>query len=134
MFINLTVENQGTYTEIFNVTAYANTTIIDTLVNITLTGGNSTIGTFTWNTSGFAKGNYTISAVADTVIGETDMLDNNRTDGWVIVAMIGDITGPEGVPDGECDIRDIALVAKAYGADLVTDPAQQQACQTENAT
>ena len=73
MFINLTVENQGTYTEIFNVTAYANTTIIDTLVNITLTGGNSTIGTFTWNTSGFAKGNYTISAYAWPVEGETDL-------------------------------------------------------------
>jgi len=28
----------------------------------------------------------------------------------------GDITGPYGYPDGKCDIRDVALVAKAYGS------------------
>jgi len=28
----------------------------------------------------------------------------------------GDITGPNGLPDGKCDIRDVALVAKAYGS------------------
>jgi len=37
--------------------------------------------------------------------------------------MTGDITGPEGIPDGECDMRDVGLASRAYGADLVTNPA-----------
>jgi hypothetical protein len=32
------------------------------------------------------------------------------------VFLRGDITGPNGVPDGKCDIRDVALVAKAFGS------------------
>lgn len=28
----------------------------------------------------------------------------------------GDITGPDGYPDGKCDIRDVARVAQAYGS------------------
>ncbi len=36
--------------------------------------------------------------------------------------MIGDLTGPNGNPDGVCDIRDVGLVAQAFGANLVTDP------------
>jgi len=83
--INITVENQGIYVETFNVTAYANTTIITTLTDVTLTSGNSKTITFTWNTTGFAKGSYTMSAVADTVPEETDTADNNYTDGTVTI-------------------------------------------------
>jgi hypothetical protein len=71
--------------------------------------------TFIWNTTGFAKGNYTIWAYATPVPGETDTSDNNFTDGWVIVAMVGDITGPNGWADGQVDIRDVALVSRLYG-------------------
>lgn len=80
-----------------------------------MTGGTRTTATFTWNTTGFAKGNYTISGYATPVLGETDTTDNNRTDGWVIVAMVGDITGPEGVPDKKVDMRDVSLVASNFG-------------------
>jgi len=110
--INVTVENQGDYTETFNVTAYANTTTIETK-EVTLTSGNSTTITFTWNTTGFAKGNYTISAYAWHVLGETDTTDNNYTDGWVMVAMVGDVNG-----DAKVDMIDIWLVARAYGRNL----------------
>jgi len=34
---------------------------------------------------------------------------------WAIVAMVGDVTGPNGWPDGKCDIRDVAAVAKLFG-------------------
>jgi hypothetical protein len=71
----------------------------------------------TWNTTGCPKGNYTISAYAWPVPNETDTGDNNLADSWVIVAMIGDITGPTGWPDGACDIRDVAAVSRLYGAD-----------------
>ena len=125
--INATIQNQGNYTETFNMTAYANTTIIATLTNITLTSGTSTILTFLWNTSGVSKGNYTINAYAWPVLGETDTSDNNFTDGWVIVAMVGDITGPDGWPDGKVDIRDIALVANKFGA-VYPDPRYDANC------
>jgi parallel beta-helix repeat protein len=109
--INTTLQNQGHYTETFNVTTYANETIIATLTDITLSSGNSTTITFTWNTTGFAKGNYTISAVADIVPDETDTADNTLTDGWVLVTIIGDVNG-----DCKIDGKDIALIIKVYGS------------------
>jgi len=112
--INVTVQNLGTSTENFNVTVSANTTAIQTRA-INLTGGNTTTITFKWNTTGFAKGNYTISAYAWPVPGEIETGDNTYVDGWVIVAMVGDVTGPAGLPDGKVDIRDIAAIAKLFG-------------------
>jgi hypothetical protein len=115
MSINVTVADPGIFAETFNVTAYANTTDIATFTNITLTSGSSTTITFTWNTTGFATGNYTLSAYAWPVPGETHTADNTFADCWVIVAMVGDITGPSGWPDGDCDIRDVSAVARLFG-------------------
>ncbi len=83
--INVTATNQGTSSETFNLTVYANSTIIDTLTNLTLTSGDFTTITSIWNTTGFTKGNYTISAVADTVPDETDTADNTFINGKVKV-------------------------------------------------
>jgi len=46
---------------------------------VTLASGNSTTITFTWNTTGFALGNYTITAYAGPVPGEADTIDNTLT-------------------------------------------------------
>jgi hypothetical protein len=54
--INVAVANQGSYTETFNVTVYADTTAIATQT-ATLAIGNSTTITFTCNTIGFDYGN-----------------------------------------------------------------------------
>jgi ABC-type transport system substrate-binding protein len=111
MNIKVTAENQGNYfEETFNVTLYAYTTISEP-IEVTLTSGNFATVTFTWNTTGFAKGIYTISAVADTVPGETDTTDNTLTDGWVLVTIVGDVNG-----DCKVDGKDIALIIKAYGS------------------
>jgi len=115
LHINVTVTNQGCYTQTFKTTTYSNTTIIETKT-ATLENGASTTIAFTWDTSGFVKGNYTISAYAWPVPGETDTTDNTLTDGWIIVAMIGDLTGPEGYPEGKCDMRDVYVVARAFGS------------------
>jgi len=108
--INVTVENQGDYTETFNVTAYANATSIKSQT-VTLTSGNSTTVTLGWNTAGFVKGNYTIWAYAWPVEGETDTEDNTLTDGWAYVGLIGDVNA-----DGIVDIEDIYLISLAYGS------------------
>jgi len=112
--MDVSILNKGNFTETFNVTVYANSTSI-TSQTITLTSGNSTTLMCTWNTSGFAYGNHTIKAVADTVPVETDTGDNNLTGGWVIVSLVGDITGPDGWPDGDVDIRDVSAVARLFG-------------------
>lgn len=108
MKINVTVENQGDTTQTWNVTTYANTTLIETK-EITLPSGNSTTITFTWNTTGFAKGNYTINAYSWPVPGETDISDNNFTDGWVVVTIPGDFNG-----DYYVEIFDIVKICIAY--------------------
>jgi outer membrane protein assembly factor BamB/PKD repeat protein len=108
--INVTVANQGEFTETFNVKVYANTTVISQ-TEVTLTSGNSTTITFTWNTIGFAKGNYTISAFAWPVLGETRTADNTFMDGWVKISIYCDVNG-----DGIVDISDILDTALAFGS------------------
>jgi len=105
--INVTVQNNGNYTETLNLEIYANTTLIHTQALI-LTSGNSTTVTFTWNTTGVAKGNYTIMAEATQLPEETDTLDNTRIDGWVFVTVPGDING-----DRFVNVLDYVLVKKA---------------------
>jgi hypothetical protein len=119
--INVTAANQGDYTESFNVTVYANTTTVGTLfTNITLSSGNSTILLFTWNTTGFAKGNYTISAYAWQVQNETDTIDNNCTGGSVQITKVGDLGSRVGtsnvffVCDGVVTGADLQLFRQCF--------------------
>jgi hypothetical protein len=111
MRINVTVENQGDQTETFNVTVYTNTTAIETQTVNSIPNGTSTILTFTWNTTGFAKGNYTISAYAWPVPGETDISNNTLTDGWVVVTIPGDVDG-----DFDVDIYDVVKITGIYAS------------------
>lgn len=117
--INVTVVNQGDFTESFNVTVFYNATAI-TLPNgknhttITLTSGNSTTITITWNTTGIAKGNYTISAYAEPVPDETDTTDNIAfADKEVCVAIPGDVDG-----DKEVTILDVVKITGIYASKL----------------
>ena len=108
--VNVTVTNQGAYSEIFDITTYANTTIIDTLADVTLTSGDSTTIIIIWNTTDFAKGNYIISASATLVTGELDTFDNTHTDGAVFVTIAGDIDGDQYVGSA-----DAGVLNGAYG-------------------
>jgi len=107
--------NHGLDDEVSTVTVYANTTIIATL-KVTLTNRNFTTTSFTWNTMGVAKGNYTIMVKTSPVPDESDTLDNTFIDGWITVAIVGDINA-----DGIVDISDIYLIALAFGA-MPPDP------------
>jgi hypothetical protein len=125
--ITVTVANPGGYGETFNVTAYANTTVIAKIVNITLFSGQLVVQNIVWNTTGFPYGSYTLKAVADTVPGETNTDNNNFTDGLVVVAGLGDLTGGTNnaldfVPDGRVDIVDVAVVAKFFGQKVPPAP------------
>ena len=79
---------------------------------VDLAGGDSAALMFTWNTTGVAYGNYTMTAVADPVANETNTADNNCTCNIPVhVGVPGDISGPTlGVYDGKCDMRDVSYL------------------------
>jgi hypothetical protein len=113
MNITVTVENQGDFPETFNVTVFYDKTAI-TLPNgknhttTTLTSGNSTTLTLTWNTADIAKDNYIITAYSEPVPDEAYTADNTFTDGFVIVSCLGDLNG-----DYIVDGQDYQLVKNA---------------------
>jgi outer membrane protein assembly factor BamB len=108
--VKVTASDPGSFTENFNVTVYANTTYVASQ-NVTLSSGSSTTLAFTWNTSGFAYGNYNLDAYAWPVPGENNTANNSCMGGNVIVTVPGDVNG-----DGRVDLKDIVLVAQAYGS------------------
>ncbi len=75
-----------------------------------------------------------MKAEADIVLGEVDTADNMYIDGWVIISMLGDITGPDGWPDGKCDMRDVGMVARGFGAKHVSNKADPKYCEYWHAT
>lgn len=109
--INVTVANEGTFTESFNCTIYANGTAIANVTVISLAGLTEAEYTVTWITTGWTYGNYTLSANATTVGGETEISDNSLTESWIIVTLPGDVEG-----DGDVDIFDIVKIAGSYGS------------------
>jgi len=116
--INVTVADEGSYNETFNVTAYVNATSIASQ-SVTLSSGTSTTITFNWNTTGFAKGNYTISAYASPVPDENYTADNNCTGDSVLITKVGDLGSGKPVPqffqcDGVVDSQDIPLFLQCY--------------------
>jgi parallel beta-helix repeat protein len=108
--INVTVTNQGSYTQTFNVTAYANQTKIETRT-ISVAGQSSETLTFTWNTAGITKALYTLNATADQIPGEIDTLDNIHKNGNIKVTIAGDVNG-----DAIVNVHDLFLIGEAYGS------------------
>jgi hypothetical protein len=108
--INVTLANQGDYTETFNVIVYANTTAIASQ-SLSLSSGSSTSIIFSYNTTGLSKGTYTIWATASIVQNEIDVYDNTYTDGLIAVSVVGDING-----DFKVDIEDLVRVIKYFGS------------------
>lgn len=83
MIINVTVENHGDNNEAFNMTIYGNTIIFATFRGLTLPAHDSMTISVALDTAWFVQGNYTISAYAWPVPGETDVADNTLIDGTV---------------------------------------------------
>jgi len=108
--INVTIKNQGKYTETFNLTVYANKTMIG-IRAVTLPDGNSTVITFTWNTEGFAKGLYIIEAIADVVPGETETADNTYIDSIIKIVLAGDINA-----DNMVNYLDAIILGAAFSS------------------
>jgi hypothetical protein len=112
--LNMTSTNQGSYTDSFNINLSINSTEIARQGNITLLSGAFTISTLVWNTTGFARGNYTLTVYAEPVTGELDLANNNITVS-IRVGIPGDISGVRvGSPDGTVNMRDIAYLVLLF--------------------
>jgi len=110
ILINVAVSNQALNYETFYLTINANTTALKAQ-KITLAGVKSTTLTFTWNNTGFTKGNYTITAEATTVPNEIDVNNNILVaDGCVCVSIAGDLDC-----DRDVDLYDAVKLLVRYG-------------------
>jgi outer membrane protein assembly factor BamB len=96
--------------ETLNVTVYANATSMASQ-NVTLSTGSFMRVTFTWNTSGFPFGNYTIRAYAWLVPDQTNSAENSLPSGIFYVGIPGDING-----DGTVDIYDATILSSAFNS------------------
>ncbi len=74
--INVTVANQGTETETFDITVYYDNVIIETKSVTNLPSGASKTLTINWETTNVDPETYTIAAVASTITGEIDTTNN----------------------------------------------------------
>jgi len=83
--VTVATENQGEFSETFDVSVYYDSTLIGTQTDVTLSAGDNTTLTFTWDTTGVAGGTYTIKAEASVVSGEIDTGDNRFINGKVTV-------------------------------------------------
>jgi parallel beta-helix repeat protein len=92
--VYITVINYGEIVEAISFEIYANETLIGNGQISYLTPMNQTNITFRWNTTGFAKGNYTIWAYAWPAEGETYIADNTlEADKEVCITIPGDVDG-----------------------------------------
>ena len=85
--INVTAENLGEIEETFDVTVSYDSTEIETKTVTDLAPDGSETLEFSWDTKDVAEGNYTITAVASELSGETDTADNTYTNVFVTVTV-----------------------------------------------
>ena len=111
--VTVVVADDGEYAETFNITCYAGDKALGTRQVDNLHATCPLTLTFTWNTLGFAKGNYTLSAYAWPVPGETDTADNNFIYGLVLVTIMGDIDG-----NGNVNVLDAIDLSNSFGKSI----------------
>ena len=109
--ITVTAKNEGTAVESFSVTTYYNFMTIGTQPVTNLLPNEEITLIFSWNTTNLTPSNYTLSAQASVVPGETETTDNNYSDGWVVVTIAGDVNS-----DGTVTAPDIIKVGDALFA------------------
>ena len=76
VYVTGQVENQGTRTETFNVSAFAGSILIGTSTVTNLTPSAAQYVSFSWDTSGVPPDSYQIQIEASHVQNETDLSDN----------------------------------------------------------
>lgn len=110
--IQVTVKNEGTYTDTFDVTLKYDSAVIETRRVTDLGSNESKTLVFQWSVNNVPFGTYTISASIVPAPYEKDLADNTRSGGSVRVKLPGDVDG-----DSDVDIADLSWIARAFGTD-----------------
>lgn len=124
--VSITIANQGSIPQPPIITLYANITPIHIQVS-TLEKNSSATIIIEWRTTNYAKGNYTLAAVANLVAGETNTTNNTFIDSWVYVGIAGDVDGNHKV-----DMSDLYLVALNFGRRAPYETPQRANCDINN--
>ena len=95
-YLTALVENQGGKVENLNTTVYVGQVNV-TCQTFLLKSQNSLIHTFSWDSTGFSKGNYTLSIYVEPIEGEEDLADNTMYNDWVFITIPGDVNGDRSV-------------------------------------
>jgi hypothetical protein len=106
---NVTVQNEGSFWETFNVSLYANTTLVATAKVTNLSPGVHVSLVLLWNTAGFAYGNYSITAKAAIPSNETNTANDVGAGGMIKVSIPGDVDGDQNVT-----ILDVVRITSIY--------------------
>jgi PKD repeat protein len=106
--VNVTVSNIGNSSQNVWVTLYYNITAGNSIDSypVYLAAGQNFALLFTWNTVSIPPLNYTLTAVVTIPTGS-----NTLSNGTLAVRLMGDVNG-----DGRVNVKDIALVARAFGS------------------
>jgi CARDB protein len=83
--INATVANYGSASDMFELRAYANTSLVAELSGLSLSPSAIYAGRLTWNTTGFLPGNYAVLVAVPPVQGQVNLLDNSREAGQILL-------------------------------------------------
>ncbi|MGB9713859.1 MAG: InlB B-repeat-containing protein [Candidatus Bathyarchaeales archaeon] len=86
--ISVTVRNEGTEPESFNVSAYYNNTLIGTTEVLALEPYRTTTINFVLNTSAINPGNYIIKCLIPPITNEADLTDNILVDGTIEIGQL----------------------------------------------
>lgn len=110
--INVTVQNKGNFNETFEVSAYFNTNLIESIIITSLPPGEFATVTLVWDTRNVTPcTNYTISAKLSILPYELDVQDNSFCDGEIKIRFMGDVNA-----DGYVDLKDLYAIGACYGA------------------
>jgi len=109
VWVNVTIANKGMYSETFNVTLSANSTVIETRTNITLSTGETKTLKLYWNTTHFDYGVYDLTAATTPSQGEAFTADNILATSATLTIM-GDVNR-----DMHVNITDAIVLSTAFG-------------------
>jgi len=118
VYMNVTVRNEGTEVESFNVSAYYDNTLTGTLEVSALKQYCTLTLNFTLNTSTINPGNYTIKCLIPALVNEADLTDN------VLVAGIIEIKSPPTVTQHLVTFSQEGLSTDASGVVVVVNDTQ----------
>lgn len=106
--LSVLVENIDPSTSTCNVTVCGNSVPLGTQP-LTVTGNSNNIVSFVWNTTGFALGNYTLSAYTWSITSQTTVISTNCTGSSLLVTCPGDMSGHFKV-----DFTDVTAFVASY--------------------